>query len=269
MYAISVWGEAAAPFIASCTFIGNDWFAVDCYGGNPTIIGCVMVDNGGIYGGGGISIQSGSATITNCTIVENFADTSGGGIISVGSEVRVANCIVRNNTPAEISDDGAIVTYSNVMGGNDGVGNIDADPVFADPHGRDFRLMPGSPCIDAGFNNTLPRDRNDLDGDGLACERFPVDLDGNPRFADDAATADTGCGLPVVVDMGAYECAGATSDVIYADVDGSGAVDILDLFAVLDNWGPCEGCCIGDVHLDGVVRIDDVFAVLSAWGPCP
>jgi hypothetical protein len=28
---------------------------------------------------------------------------------------------------------------------------------------------------------------------------------GNPRFADDPATADAGCGVPVVVDLGAYE----------------------------------------------------------------
>ena len=52
-----------------------------------------------------------------------------------------------------------------------------------------------------------------------------------------------------------------------ADVDGSGAVDIDDLFGVLAEWGPCEDCP-GDVNGSGVVDIDDVFQVLADWGPC-
>jgi hypothetical protein len=43
----------------------------------------------------------------------------------------------------------------------------------------------------------------DLDGDGDTAEITPLDLDGNPRFADDPNTPDAGCGAPVVVDIGA------------------------------------------------------------------
>lgn len=35
-----------------------------------------------------------------------------------------------------------------------GVGNIDANPKYAGGTGPDFRLSPGSPCIDAGTNLT-------------------------------------------------------------------------------------------------------------------
>ncbi|UCD75674.1 MAG: hypothetical protein JSV91_01920 [Phycisphaerales bacterium] len=52
-----------------------------------------------------------------------------------------------------------------------------------------------------------------------------------------------------------------------ADVDGSGVIDIDDLFGVLAEWGPCDGCP-GDIDDSGVVDIDDVFAVLADWGPC-
>ena len=52
-----------------------------------------------------------------------------------------------------------------------------------------------------------------------------------------------------------------------ADVDGSGAVDIDDLFQVLGAWGTCDDCP-EDINDDGIVDIDDIFAVLADWGPC-
>ena len=62
--------------------------------------------------------------------------------------------------------------------------------VRVDAAAGDFRLSAGSPCIDAGHNWASA---------GLAA----TDLGGAPRFADDGATPDTGCGAPIVVDMGA------------------------------------------------------------------
>ena len=56
----------------------------------------------------------------------------------------------------------------------------------------DLRLGRGSPCIDAGRNS-------------LALLFVATDLDGLPRFRDDPATADTGDGVPPIIDMGAYE----------------------------------------------------------------
>ena len=53
-----------------------------------------------------------------------------------------------------------------------------------------------------------------------------------------------------------------------ADVNGSGVVDIDDLFAVLGAWGACEDCP-EDITGDEMVNIDDVFEVLGEWGPCP
>ncbi|UCD75642.1 MAG: VCBS repeat-containing protein [Phycisphaerales bacterium] len=52
-----------------------------------------------------------------------------------------------------------------------------------------------------------------------------------------------------------------------ADVDGSGVVDIDDVFQVLSAWGPCDDCP-EDIDDSGVVDIDDIFAVLADWGPC-
>ncbi|MHC4659374.1 MAG: choice-of-anchor Q domain-containing protein, partial [Planctomycetota bacterium] len=63
----------------------------------------------------------------------------------------------------------------------------------------DYHLLPGSPCIDAGDNNSVPADTTDLDGDGNTTEPIPWDLDGNPRVVDGDNDGNS------VVDMGAYE----------------------------------------------------------------
>jgi hypothetical protein len=50
-----------------------------------------------------------------------------------------------------------------------------------------------------------------------------------------------------------------------ADLDGSGAVDGIDLAALLANWG---GAGDGDIDGDGTVDGVDLSSVLAAWGPC-
>jgi hypothetical protein len=53
-----------------------------------------------------------------------------------------------------------------------------------------------------------------------------------------------------------------------ADVNWDGAVDVLDLLAVLSAWGIPPSPCPEDINGDGVVDILDVLELLSAWGPC-
>jgi hypothetical protein len=51
-----------------------------------------------------------------------------------------------------------------------------------------------------------------------------------------------------------------------ADVDGSGAVDVSDLLAVLAAWGGSDQSA--DLNDDGVVDVTDLLELLAAWGPC-
>jgi hypothetical protein len=78
------------------------------------------------------------------------------------------------------------VTHSDVQDGHSGTGNIDADPLFVDAEGGDFRLQSTSPCIDTGSNDAVP-------------SGVTTDLDGNSRIVD--GNGDT----TATVDMGAYE----------------------------------------------------------------
>ena len=50
-----------------------------------------------------------------------------------------------------------------------------------------------------------------------------------------------------------------------ADLDGSGAVDIDDLLAVVGGWNSSQG----DITGDGTTDIADVLAVLDGFGECP
>ncbi len=54
----------------------------------------------------------------------------------------------------------------------------------------------------------------------------------------------------------------------FGDVDGDGAVGIVDFLAVLAAWGPCPGCP-EDLDDNGSVGINDFLALLAAWGDCP
>jgi predicted outer membrane repeat protein len=224
-----------------------------------------------MYNGG-----ASSPMVINCTIVGNSSSTLGGGIYSTDelgghTLATVFNSIVWGNSPDEVVDvAGAMTTvnYSDVLGGWPGTGNIDADPMFVAPGSGDYRLSAGSPCIDAGHNWGMPVDVNDYDEDGITNELFPVDLDGNPRFNADENDFDPGCGVPVVVDMGAYEYQfDPVEDVIFADLTGDGSVGAADLLGLLVSWGPCaKGCCLADLDLDGTVGAADLLILLVNWG---
>ncbi len=72
-------------------------------------------------------------------------------------------------------------------------------------------------------------------------------------------------------------CSGNDTDNIFlisdlfgvcADLDGNGAVDIVDLLLLLAAWGPNPGHR-ADLDGDGAVGITDFLELLASWGPCP
>jgi hypothetical protein len=261
---ISVWGSAT---FSNCTIDGNSATSGGGMrgGGDPTLVNCLFIGNTAETGAGIDNGITSPATLINCTIVQNTATVAAGAIRNWGfcigqdcinSDTILINCVLSDNGPQPITNSVGTVTvsYSTVEGNWPGTGNIDADPMFTDPDNGDFRLAAGSPCIDAGHNNATA---------GLT----QADLEGNPRFADDTATVDTGCGLPVVVDMGAYEYQGDPADVIYADLTGDGDVGPDDFAILMDCWySPAESCCVADLDLDGTVGIVDFLRLLASWG---
>jgi predicted outer membrane repeat protein len=116
---------------------------------------CIISNNSANSNGGGVFIaHAPSGTILeNVTITGNTAAESGGGIYCEDSSPSLVNSIVWNNLPEqiEIYSDTAIVTYSDIQGGWEGTGNIDADPLFCNPDSGDYALSDNSPCFGTGY----------------------------------------------------------------------------------------------------------------------
>jgi len=184
------------------------------------------------------------------------------------SIIDVTNCIFWQNLHNQISRrSGTLsVIYSCVQGDWPGTDNIDSDPCFVDANGPDgeigteddnLRLMPDSPCIDAGDNNSVPADTADLDNDGNTVEPIPWDLDGRDRFA------DGDCNDSEIVDMGAYEFTYA----YLGDFDGECDVDFVD-YAILANYWMTDEFLVDVAPTpagDGIVDERDLNILCDNW----
>lgn len=138
---------------------------------------CLVAGNTAVEGGG---VRF--CTLNHCTVTENSAVNSGG---AIGGAIR--NSIIYFNQADSLPDiNGGSIHYSAIPvepGGPDfplyfGTNNITNAPVFVDPASGNYRLLAGSPGLDAGSNDDVV---------------LSTDLDGKPRIAGG------------VTDMGAYE----------------------------------------------------------------
>jgi len=224
---------ADSPIITNCVFINNasgHGGAMYNYDSDPNLTNCIFSGNVAYGNGGALVNTSGSRpTLTNCTLSGNSAQNAGG-LYNYDSHATLKNCILWNEGEDIYDDEDAstTVSYSCVQNGWPGTGNIDSNPRFVrvPDDGSDgwrnnpdtpnideganndyghLRLQPSSPCINAGDNTAVPSDATDLDNDGNTTETIPYDLAMINRFIDNANIADTGNGIPPIVDIGAYE----------------------------------------------------------------
>ncbi len=198
-----------------------------CESGDLTVVNCVVAGNTAATGGGA-SFSYTLVRLVNSVLHGNRATATGGAIyIVLNGNWLIDNCIIWENEaplgPQITVGTGAqlALSHTNLDGGEDdidvapdatliwGAGMIDADPLFTAPgHWDDagtpgnptddiwidgnYRLLLGSPCVDAGLNSAV-------------VTYTAVDLDGYARFVDCPYTPDTGTGTPPIVDLGAYE----------------------------------------------------------------
>lgn len=167
----------------------------------------LIIGNQVKQGAGGVRVGEGELTMTNVLVADNPGDMA----VHLNGPATLINVTITNSPggvllnppdPAHLSINNSIlygndwglnvqgagtaeVNYSDLQGSWDGIGSIDADPLFVDPANGDYHLQSGSPCIDTASLWAAPD--HDLDG----VER-PLDGNGD------------GGALP---DMGAYEAA--------------------------------------------------------------
>ena len=142
--------------------------------GNLTITNCVISDNVGEIGGGGIlqynegSNKNQVLTLVNCTITNNnliVGDYFGAGGITVFSGVaNIYNSIIQGNTGTNITDVSTSVlakVYNSCIGNlsaitvTEGTGNIDTNPLFVGSTinaTHPYSLYGNSPCVNTGSN---------------------------------------------------------------------------------------------------------------------
>jgi len=237
--------SGGSPTLINCTFSSNRsrhlGGGICVNSSSPTLINCTFSGNSVEGSGGGIFSSYSNTVLTNCRFTGNSAD-KGGGIYVSGSRrpiltnctfsgnwspkgnalyrgsyannypiyFQLTNCILWDGGNEVFNADGSTIDiiYSDVEGGWEGEGTIDADPCFVeagywvdacdvnivvepgDPNAiwieGDYHLLQTSPCIDTGDPNFIP-------------EPNETDVDGNPRVADGDGDGNS------VVDMGAYE----------------------------------------------------------------
>ncbi|MHC4460696.1 MAG: right-handed parallel beta-helix repeat-containing protein [Planctomycetota bacterium] len=298
-YGGGMFNHVASTTLTNCTFASNSGSVgggMYNYDGNLTVSNCTFSGNSSRYSGGGMYNDYSGPTLTNCTFTGNSANGNGGGMYNnLNSNLTVTNCILWRNTAtngaqiAQVSNCTLSISYSDAQGGWEavysvgssilwGAGNIDADPCFVDAGYRDanatpedanddfwvdgdYHLLPGSPCIDAADNNSVPADTADLDGDGNTDEPTPWDLDSHPRII------DGDCSDTVIVDMGPYEFAWA----YIGDFDGQCDVDFAD-FAVFGlTWLSEDGepqynpACDISIPADNYIDWFDLAVLSDNW----
>ena len=154
--------------IRSCHMIYNPNAGIMLDGGSGAVSDCVVTQQGSA----GISCIGGSsATIANCLLTESPVGLScdqasnaelrndtvswngwRGVTASGGASVKITNSIIWENGFGELAEEGGTiqVTFSDVLGGFAGEGNLDVNPLFdGGPLGY-FYLDSDSPCLDKG-----------------------------------------------------------------------------------------------------------------------
>jgi len=224
-------GGCCFPALSNCILTNN--LAMGTGGGAyiAFLYSCAVVGNAADEGGG-----AGSSTLRNCLVSGNVANFGGGILYSTAYQSTIArntallgaggsfnsdhaNCIISGNDAPVMPEYATgsfdyCCTYPMPVWGSC---NITDNPAFKNPAQGDFRLVTGSPCINAGDN---------------AFATTPLDLDGNLRIVDG------------IVDLGAYEY----DEVIY-DSDDDWLMDLMEIDTY--HTDPLDADSDADGLLDG------------------
>jgi len=138
-YGGGIHNEYFVGSVTNCTFSGNSGLHEQGGGmhnsyGTQIVVGCAFSGNVAEYGGGMYNRRN-NVTVTQCAFYDNRARRAGVGMHNCDCSPVVTNCIFWDNTAIDYPQifGTPSVTYSNVQGGWEGVGNIDVDPCCVNP----------------------------------------------------------------------------------------------------------------------------------------
>ena len=234
--------DDGSPTLINCRFINN--IAGDEGGGmcnedervaphNPKLINCLFAWNSAGGYGGGLCNDESSPAIINCTFTQNSAPWGGAMHNEHHAGPTVTNSILRDNGSDEINDveSTTTVTYSNVQGSWEGIGNVDIDPLFVDAENGDFHLQSQAGRWEETLQQWILDDTTSLciDSGNMAS---PI---GFEPFANGG-----------VLNMGAY---GGTTQASKSYFGGK----------------ECEVVIVGDINGDCTVNLSDFALMAFHW----
>ncbi|MCK4311967.1 MAG: hypothetical protein KAW88_04455, partial [Candidatus Cloacimonetes bacterium] len=175
----------SSPNFENVTITNNTAYwggsGITCHNSSPSLKNVTITGNSADDGGGIYCWHFSNPILVNVTITGNSAADGGGIFCHWNSNPILIDCILWNDSPEEVyfdenfSPNSITISYSDIQGGQAGIvtnnngtvnwleGNINTDPLFADPQNGDFHLtwanfpIPDStmsPCIDAGDPNS-------------------------------------------------------------------------------------------------------------------
>jgi hypothetical protein len=257
--------DSSEAIITNNTIVDNtsdyDVGGIFIYDATVTIANNIIANNSG-YAAGGILNWYGSGSITNNTIVHNRPNAMYLGPTMwywYMQSLPVLNNIIWQN---EIylseyllpEDEDYDIRFNDIQGGWTGEGNIDADPLFADPGNDDYHLKSQAGRWDP-IARTWVRDE----------ATSPCIDAGNPD-------ADWTAELPPHgerINMGAF---GGTIQASLskspagnlADLDGDGSVNHADMMILAQKWLN-QGLLAEDLDRNGTVDFKDVALLADNW----
>ncbi|HUB25655.1 MAG TPA: right-handed parallel beta-helix repeat-containing protein [Tepidisphaeraceae bacterium] len=246
--------------LTDCTIEGdgaNEGGGIYATYGTLRINNCVFEGDTSTSGGGAIrnAIRAGegSVSIVNTTITGNAAPSGEGGAIyeDDDGQATIANSVLWGDTGGELASGSAssmTITCSDVSGGVNGDGNVDANPDFLNSPGN-LQLAAGSPCINAGSNADVVAGTS-------------TDLAGQPRIIGSA------------VDMGAYEAQYFTwtdsaedgdwnNPADWSTDDAPGPFSQVTIPAGFDVQIPSGSFAVASLNIEGDSQLDITTATLT------
>jgi hypothetical protein len=150
---IYIEGTRSLPDLVNVAITDNGGDGIECYRSNPILDHVYIARNSKA----GIASADCNLELINVTITKN----TGQGIYLDWSKLTMLNTILWDNSPLNLTlayapRDTVYIFYSNIQDTLwPGVGNLKNDPIFVDAANGDYNLQPGSPCIDAGIQDTM------------------------------------------------------------------------------------------------------------------
>ena len=244
----AVYLNNSSAFIRNCRFEScrSDFGgAIYHYVGGLAWENCTFVNNVANNEGGAALVYNTTGSVSGCSFTGNQSGVvgpGGGSALKIvgsngdGETVLVASCTFSGNAAGDSG--AAIEIYEHTkyhpvvvrIADSSITGNTSGDPI---PEGAAGLRVQGrlQCCI--------------LSGSTSICGNAPLNTDG-PFLLESPAVA---CGC-------------------FADLNGDGSVNGIDLAEILTAWGPTQPTGAGDVNHDGVVNGADMALLLGAWGAC-